>query len=247
MRTLRGWRIFCAGVSGWSRRSSLSGSTSAGPGRHRMFAAERVVGETDQIVRAVEHPLRHQMRHLFRAALDVALDQDEARAHHLLAVLLHHLRPHHDIGDAGFVLQRHEDDALGAARTLPHQHHAGAADAAPVVAMADVLAGDDALSARTSRAKIPSDGPSATAGWSDSRRPPAPAAASAAMVLHSRPAARARWRLRTAAAARHRAAAAPPTGRRGDRARWSGTHRHPPAGSARAWARPCRGRNPPAR
>ena len=52
----------------------------------------------------------------------------------------------------------------------------------------------------------------------------------------SRRAARARWRLRTAAAARRRAAAAPPTARRGGRARSSGTHRHPPAGSARVLA-----------
>ena len=113
--------------------------------RHRVLAAQRIIGEADQIVRAVDHPLRHQMRHLLGAALDITLDQDQPRAHHLLAVLLHDLRPHHDVGDAGLVLQRHEHHALGAARPLPHQHHAGAADAALVVAMADVLAGHDAF------------------------------------------------------------------------------------------------------
>ena len=120
----------------------MSGSISAGPAGTACFAAERVVGEMHQIMRAVEQSLGDQMRHLFRTALDIALDQNEPRAHHLLAEMLHHLRPHHDIGDAGFVLQRHEHDALGAARTLPHQHHAGAADTPLVVVMADLGAGD---------------------------------------------------------------------------------------------------------
>ena len=247
MRTLRGWRSFWAGLSGCWRGSSCSGSISAGPAG---TACLRTSASSARPVRsrgAVEQFLGDEMHDLFRAALNVAFDQHQPRAHHLLAEALHHLRPHHDVGDAGFVLQRHEDDALGAARTLPHQHHAGAADALPVAGMADRCAGDARLRLRTSAAGIPSDGPSATAGWSDSRPPPAPAAASRARLAHARPAARARRHLRTAAAARRRAAAAPPTGRRGDRARWSETHRHPPAGSARAWASRCRGQNPPAR
>src|SRR5207237_339944 len=59
-----------------------------GAGRHRMPAARRIVGEADQVVGAVEHPLRHQMRHLFGAALDIALDQNQAGAHHFFPVLL---------------------------------------------------------------------------------------------------------------------------------------------------------------
>ena len=119
-----------------------------GPGRHGMLAGERVIGKPDQIVRAVGEPLRDQMRDFFGAALDIALDQDQARAHHLFAVFLHHLRPHHDIGDAGLVLQRHEHHAFGAARPLPHQHHTGATHRALVVPVIDILAGDDALSGK---------------------------------------------------------------------------------------------------
>ena len=85
------------------------------------------------------------MRHFLRTALDIAFDQNEASAHHLFAEALHHLRPHHDIGDATFVLQRHEDDAVGAARALPYQHHAGAADEEPVIAVTDVPTGNNAL------------------------------------------------------------------------------------------------------
>ena len=46
--------------------------------RHRVLAGERVVGETNQIVGAVEHPLRDQMRDMLGTALDVTLDQDQA-------------------------------------------------------------------------------------------------------------------------------------------------------------------------
>src|SRR5258708_35649008 len=88
-----------------------------------------------------------------------------------------------------------------------------------------------------------SDGLSGTAGWSGSRRPPAPAAASMATAAHARRAALARWRFRTAAAVYHQAAAAPPKVLRGDQGRWSETHPHPQAISARAWAYRCRGRN----
>src|SRR5882762_3598816 len=42
-------------------------------GRHGGFSAERVIGQTDQIMRAIEQSLGHQMRHVFRTALDVAL------------------------------------------------------------------------------------------------------------------------------------------------------------------------------
>src|SRR2546429_8099026 len=57
-----------------------------GPDRQSMFAGERVIGETGQIVGAVREPLRDQMGDFFRTALDITLGQDEARTHHLLAV-----------------------------------------------------------------------------------------------------------------------------------------------------------------
>ena len=92
-----------------------------------------------------DHALGDQMRYLLGAGLDVPLDQDQARAHHLLAEHFHHPRPHHDIGNAGLVLQRHEHHALGAARALAHQHHTGATDTTLVIGMIDLAAGDHAF------------------------------------------------------------------------------------------------------
>ena len=145
MRTIARMADFLRGMVGVLAAVVIERFDQRRPRRHGMFAGQRIIGEADQVMRAVEQPLGDQMRHLFRTALDIALDQNEAGAHDLLAEALHHLRPHHDIGDAGFVLERHEDDALGAAGTLPHQHHAGTTDPAPVLVVTDVLAGHDAF------------------------------------------------------------------------------------------------------
>ena len=45
------------------------------------------------------------------------------------AQALERLRPDDDIGDARLVLERHEDDALGGAGALAHQHQARDGDA----------------------------------------------------------------------------------------------------------------------
>ena len=74
-------------------------------------------------------------------ALDAAPDPDEPGAHHHPAVLLQHLRPDDDIGDAGLVLDGHEDDALGGARALAHQHHAARRHEPAVAHGTDLLAG----------------------------------------------------------------------------------------------------------
>ena len=42
-------------------------------GRHGRFSPERVIGQADQIMRAIEQSLGHQMGHVFRAALDLSL------------------------------------------------------------------------------------------------------------------------------------------------------------------------------
>src|ERR1700748_2378951 len=96
-------------------------------------------------MRSVDDALGDQMRHAFYAALNIAFDQNEPRTHHLLAKGLHHLRPYHDISDAGFVLYRHEHDALRAAWTLPHQNHTSATHGQPVIAFRDVVARHDVL------------------------------------------------------------------------------------------------------
>src|SRR5437588_437296 len=59
-----------------------------GPDRQSMFTGERVIGETGQILRAVREPLRDQMGDFLRTALDITIDQDQPRTHHLLAVFL---------------------------------------------------------------------------------------------------------------------------------------------------------------
>ena len=105
--------------------------------------------------------------------------------------------------------------------------------------VADLRAGHDASPRQTSRAKIPSGGPSATAGWSGSPRPPAPAAASrAAARAFSSGCSRAAGDFEQRQ--RHVVGQPPHRPQRGAAIEpdASGTHRHPPAGSARAWARP---------
>ena len=62
-------------------------------------------------------------------ALDFAAHLQELRRHHRAAVLLEHLGPDHDVDDAGLVLERDEDHALGGAGALAHQHEARHADA----------------------------------------------------------------------------------------------------------------------
>src|ERR1700730_4388770 len=52
-----------------------------GAGSHAKFSAERVVGETFKILRAIEQSVGDQMHHLFRAALNTAFDLHQPRAH----------------------------------------------------------------------------------------------------------------------------------------------------------------------
>jgi hypothetical protein len=59
-----------------------------------------------------------------RFALQLAGHGDEAGAEHDRAQAFERLRPDDDIGDSRLVLERHENDALGGAWPLTHQHQA---------------------------------------------------------------------------------------------------------------------------
>ncbi len=84
------------------------------------------------------------MHHAFRTFLNLPFRQQQARAHHFLAVQLEQPFPDHDIADTGFVRQGDEDrGALAGA--LAHQHHAGAANGCAILQIADAFAGDDAF------------------------------------------------------------------------------------------------------
>ena len=57
-------------------------------------------------------------------ALQLTRQHDETGAQHDGAMALEYFRPDDGVGDAGLVLQRHEDHPLGAAGALTHQHQA---------------------------------------------------------------------------------------------------------------------------
>ena len=183
MRTLRGWRIFCAGLSACSRRSSFSGSISGAPPAPRCLRPRRVVGETRQIVRAVEHALRRQMRHLLGTALDIALDQISRAPITSLrnrSITFGHTTILAMPVSSSSVMNTTPLALPGRCRTstTPAQRTRCLS-----LAWQISLAGDDALARKHRRARIPSDVPSVTGGWSGSRRPPVPAAASAGSGL----------------------------------------------------------------
>ena len=69
---------------------------------------------------------------------------DQPGAEHDRAISFEHRRPHDGIGNGGLVFQRHEDDALGGARPLPHQHQAGDGDASARSHAGELLVAHDA-------------------------------------------------------------------------------------------------------
>src|SRR3954449_12296587 len=92
-------------------------------GRYRMLSDKGIVRQPDEIAGTIGQPLRNQMDDLFRTALNMTFDHHKPRAHHLSAKPLHDFRPHHNVGNAGFVFQSHEHDAAGAPWALSHLHH----------------------------------------------------------------------------------------------------------------------------
>jgi len=102
------------------------------------------------------------------------------------------------------------DHPLAAARTLPHQHHPGATDLAPVIGngQTSLQANDAFPQLNIARKNSIGWAPSVTAGWSDNRRPPAPASGNQwQTAAHSRRA------VRRAVAILEQMAAARPSGR----------------------------------
>ena len=76
-----------------------------------------------QLGRKINEPMRDEVDHL-ALSLDASAHGDHAGAHHDAAKLLEHLRPDHQVGDAGLVLQGDEHHALGAAGPLPNKDEA---------------------------------------------------------------------------------------------------------------------------
>ncbi len=112
MRSLRGWRCARIGAdaaAGFVRR------------RGRVEFARRALESLRQQRRPIVHAFGDDMDHA-AFALHRPIDGHQPPADHFGAEALEQFRPHHDIGDAGLVLQRHEDDARRRARALPHQH-----------------------------------------------------------------------------------------------------------------------------
>ena len=107
-----------------------------GDGAGRRCAARFVRRQQVEPAGQVLQPVGDEMDDV-GGALDAAPDHGEARAEHRLAETLQHTGPDHDVHDAGFVLQRHEDDAAGAAGALADQHEAGGGGALPVPGAGD--------------------------------------------------------------------------------------------------------------
>ena len=73
--------------------------------------------------RKINEPMRDEVDHL-ALSLDASAHGDHAGAHHDAAEFLEHLRPDHQVGDPGLVLQGDEHHALGAAGPLPNEDEA---------------------------------------------------------------------------------------------------------------------------
>src|SRR4029077_18049027 len=80
-----------------------------------------------QLLGEIDEGFREDMDHKDRA-LQAPAHREKARGHDRESVPGEDLRPDDDIGDVGLVLKRHEDDALGGCRHLPHENKAGYGD-----------------------------------------------------------------------------------------------------------------------
>src|ERR1700745_1558140 len=94
-----------------------------------------------ELLGEIDEGFREDMDHKARA-LQAPAHREKARGHDRESVPGEDLRPDDDIGDVGLVLERHEDDALGGSRHLPHENKAGYGDL-PVLRQifATILAG----------------------------------------------------------------------------------------------------------
>jgi hypothetical protein len=76
--------------------------------------------------------------------LDAAAHGDHAGAHHDAAKRLKHLRPNHQVGNPGLVLQSDEHHAFGAAGPLPNKHETRRLKPTLVARVHGLSAGDNA-------------------------------------------------------------------------------------------------------
>ena len=92
----------------------------------------------------VFQPLGDDVDHVaIGVTLDDAVDRHQPRAHHDLALLPEHVGPDDEVGDPGLVLERDEDDALGASRPLADQHQAGNRQALAIADRFQPVGGDE--------------------------------------------------------------------------------------------------------
>ena len=97
---------------------------------------------------AILEPGRHDMNDAL-VPLDAAADQDQPGGHDDGTITLERFRPDHRVGDAGFVLDRHEHDALGRARPLADENDARDRDEGAVAQLRKVGAGVHAFGRET--------------------------------------------------------------------------------------------------
>jgi len=215
MRTLRGW-----GFSGPDGRMLapviIERLDQGGTSRHRIFPAQRVIGEIGKIAERSNSLSATRMHDLFRAALNIASTTTTARpSPPCESVPSPSATPRY--WRCRFILQRHEDGrpwrCPDAAAPAQRQHSGHIA----VIGMGHGCAGQNAsLSNLARRNSI--GWPFSDSRWSDNLRPHARQRITAGLRLLVRLLA-APAGFRTAGAVYRRANAAPPKGRRDGRAR----------------------------
>ena len=114
-------------------RVTLAARLGAGPldlvAARQGFDRRAVIGQPAQQRREIVEPFGDDMDDAL-LVLQLTGDADQPRAEHDRAKGLECLRPDDGVGDAGLVFQRHEDDAVGAARPLADEDDAGNGDSA---------------------------------------------------------------------------------------------------------------------
>src|SRR3984957_21265939 len=118
------------------------GTDIAGMAMHLLLRRGRrcfVLRQTVEFMRAIKNAFGHQMHDLLGAALDLALDEQQAAAHDRTAKRFEYPRPHYHIGNTRLVAQRDEDDA-GIAWHLAREHDPGAAGGHAVARFGNVAA-----------------------------------------------------------------------------------------------------------
>ena len=83
----------------------------------RQWESGVAAADGPELGRKVNEPMGDEVDHL-ALSLNTSAHSDNAGAHHDAAEFLEHLRPDHQVGDPGLVLQGDEHHAFGAAGAL---------------------------------------------------------------------------------------------------------------------------------